>query len=128
MGDDRSAPTPPSNPPNCTIGPSAEFDSLGVMRREELHGRLFTAWAAPLSWGPWVQVAAHGGAATFDIAYEVIGDTLVLGTVNYYSPSGWRTEVFRDSVSIQTGDAWAAVNVCFQGNPLGSTIRGQVDP
>ena len=128
MFDSIEVPVSPSHAPNLELGPLEEFGSLEIADQEALVARLFTGYAAPLSWGPWVQVAAHGGVVSYTISYQAIGNTLVHGAVNYYSSSGWRTDVFRDSTTIRTGNAWAAVKVCFHGNPLGSAVRGQINP
>lgn len=116
-------PAPPMDAPNSQL-------PVGSISAEAANAatRMFTGYAPPMSWGPWVEVGAHGGPASFSISYEAIGDTMVYGTVNYYSRNGWVTEFFKDSVTVLTGNAWAAVKVCFYGSPLGSTVTGYVDP
>lgn len=127
MNQENKTPEAPSDSPNTEIGPVEEFKTL-KLDVEALLARQFAGYAGPLSWGPWVQIASHGGVVSYDISYSVIGDTLVHGSVNYYGAGGWRTDVFRDSTRITTGNAWAVVKVCFHGNPFGSAIHGRVNP
>lgn len=127
MKDEKELPKAPENAPNIEMGAVRQFPKEHVEIDAQLT-RQFAAYAAPLSWGPWAQIASHGGVVTYNIGYRAIGDTLVHGAVNYYGPNGWVTQVFRDSISIRTGNAWANVLVCFHGNPFGSTVHGTINP
>lgn len=87
----------------------------------------FVGYAAPMAWGPWVTIESHGGSISFDINYRAVGDTLVLGKVRYFNKDNKKVEEqFRDEVIITTGNSWANVEVCFKGNPLGSTVEGTI--
>lgn len=114
------APTPP---PAVELGPMEEFQKLQTTEVSTL-SRTFNAYAGPNVWGPWVQIAAHGGSVGYSISYEAVGSTLVIGAVYYYGSGGWVTQQFRDSISIRTGNVWATVHVCFRGTPFGSAVRG----
>lgn len=129
MDENERTPEPPSTAPNLEVGPIAEYSTLDEeIRTHRAARRLFAAYAGPLTWGPWVEVAAHGGVVTYKIDYSAVGSTLVHGAVNYYSSNGWRTDVFRNSITITTGNAWAVVKVCFHGNPFGSAVNGSINP
>lgn len=88
----------------------------------------FSAYAPPFSWGPWVQIATHGGAVNYHIEYSVLGDTTVRGAVSYISANGKVTEQFIDSVNIRTGNVWGTVHVCFYASATGSAIQGTISP
>ena len=93
--------------------------------------RSFLAYAAPNFWGPKVTVASHIGSVTYTIAYEAVGDTLVLGQVTYWKgPGGGRqvTEQFRDETTITTSNSVANVECEFKGIPFGSAVNGTVTP
>ncbi|HEY0074538.1 MAG TPA: hypothetical protein VGB77_10575 [Abditibacteriaceae bacterium] len=128
QGSEQALPEAPEDAPNVEVGPLEEYKTLGPMDVEVEMLRRFAGYAGPLRWGPWVEVARHGGVVNYNISYSAVGDTLVHGTVSYYSSSGWKSQVFRDSISITTGNAWATVKVCFHGNPLGSAVNGTINP
>lgn len=108
------------------IGPIEQYSTeLGA---EGLAPRRFSGWAPPLTWGPWVHVASNGGRVTYDISYQPVGDTVVHALVNYHNGSEWVRTRFDNSIRITTGNVWATVYVCFAGNPLGSTVHGQINP
>jgi hypothetical protein len=93
--------------------------------------RAFVAYAAPNTWGPDVNVASHIGVVTFTIAYEAVGDTLVLGRVTYFKgPNGGSkvTEEFRDETTITTSNSVANITCDFKGIPFGSAVNGTVTP
>lgn len=117
--------------PNLEIGSLASYTELQSKPVEEslrASRSIFEAYAPPNFWGTWVVIRAHGGSVNYDIEYEPLGDTQVLGEINYYSSNGWRTESFFKSTSISTGNAWAQVSVRFMGIPLGSVVRGFITP
>lgn len=90
--------------------------------------KTFTAYAAPMLWGPWVTIQSHGGPIAFKITYTPIGDTLVMGKVRYYKEKEKLVEEeFKDEITIRTADVWANVEVCFKGLPLGSTVEGEIE-
>ncbi|MFC2974554.1 hypothetical protein ACFOJE_20370 [Azotobacter bryophylli] len=90
--------------------------------------KTFTAYAAPMSWGPWTTIQSHGGSIAFKISYTSIGDTLVTGKVKYYKDNENMTEEeFKDEITIRTADVWANIGVCFKGIPLGSTVEGVIE-
>jgi len=89
----------------------------------------FTAYAAPMTWGPDVTVASHIGSFTYTITYEAVGDTLVMGRVSYYKGTGGGQKVyeeFKDSTTITTANAVANVVCDFKGVPTGSAVTGSV--
>ncbi len=89
--------------------------------------KAFTAWAAPMMWGPWTTIQSHGGVINFKITYSAIGDTMVMGKVKYYKEQGHTSEEeFKDSTSIKTAVVWANIEVCFKGIPTGSTVEGEI--
>jgi hypothetical protein len=90
--------------------------------------RSFSAYAPPLSWGPWQTIYSTSASITLTVSYEAIGDTVVYGAISYYSQQGARTENFVGSTTITTGSAYANVSVCFYGSPLGSGVMGSIDP
>jgi len=49
---------------------------------------ILSAYAAPSFWGPSVTVASHIGSVSYSIAYEAVGETLVLGRVRYWKGAG----------------------------------------
>ena len=104
---------------------SNQFDQFDFATRG---GRSeFSAYAGPLVFGPWVNVASHMGTATFSISAEPIGSTVLVGEVRYFATDGsQRTESFTKSVSVRTGNSIANVEVRFKGVPLGSAVRGFV--
>lgn len=113
----------PKSSPDTILGPLDELvatDNVGHLRSQ------FTAYAPPLNWGAWVEIAAHAGSVRYNISYRVNGDTLVHGLVNFYGELGWETRMFKDSITIETGNAWASVKICFQGSPFGSVVNGRV--
>lgn len=87
----------------------------------------FTAYAAPMMWGPWTTIQNHGGSVTFKIEYSAIGDTVVMGKVRYYKEKDKLVEEeFKDEVVIRTANVWANIDTCFKGLPLGSTVEGEI--
>lgn len=90
--------------------------------------KTFTAYAAPMAWGPWMTIESHGGAIAFKITYSPIGDTMVMGKVRYHKEKDKLTEEeFKDETLIKTGNVWASIDVCFKGFPLGSTVEGKIE-
>lgn len=93
--------------------------------------RPFSAWAAPMAWGPEVTVANHIGVVTYNISYKAVGNSIVLGRVTYYKGPGNQGRVreqFRDETTITTSKSIATVIVEFLGNPLGSAVEGSISP
>jgi hypothetical protein len=128
--EEREAPNAPEAVLSVEAGPVEAFPRDSI-EPEALALRQFAAYAGPSSWGSWVQVATHNGVASYNIAYRAaVGGTVVYGAVNYYASSyggsGPRTEVFKDSTTITTGNAWGNVFVSFHGNPSGSAVNGTI--
>jgi hypothetical protein len=124
--EEREAPNAPAAAFSLEVGPLEEFPRDSIEPRE-IVSVPFTIYAVPLSWGQWVQVITHNGVVSYDIAYRAVRrDTVVHGCVYYYSSSGAKKEVFRDSIRITTGNWWASVYVCFYGNPYGSAVNGTI--
>jgi hypothetical protein len=120
--EEREAPNAPEASFSLEVGPVEEFPRDAI---EPEMLRQFAAYAGSSSWGQWVQLGSYPGGGSFDINYRAVrGDTVVWGAVNYYGSGGSITEVFKDSISRTTGNAWAAIWVCFHGNPYGSAVRG----
>ena len=92
--------------------------------------RDYVAYAPPLAWGPWVEVANHLGPATFHIAYTTAGSTLVVGQIEYCQVDGKAKKVldFRDEIDIATCNAVDNVRVRFKGAPTGSQVTVTIDP
>jgi hypothetical protein len=91
----------------------------------------FNAYAPPDLWGAWVTIGSHLGSVTFDISYEALGETLVVGRVRYWKgigPGGQVIEEFRDSTTITTSNSGANVEVSFKGIPTGSPVQGMISP
>jgi hypothetical protein len=87
----------------------------------------FNAYAPPMVWGAWVRIDSHIGPSTYNISYEALGDTLVMGRVRYFKGSDGGTQVieeFRDSTTITTSNSAANVEVSFKGVPTGSPVQG----
>jgi hypothetical protein len=96
-----------------------------------LHKRSFTADALPNVWGPAVVVGNAIGVVTYTIEYAAVGGTLVMGRVTFFEGAGGGKRVqreFRDSITITTANAVAAVECQFKGIPLGSAVDGFVEP
>lgn len=94
-------------------------------------GRAFNGYAPPNFWGAWQTIASHIGSVSYSISYTAIGDTLVMGQVRYYNAANGGQQVieeFRDSTSITTSNSVANVEVRFRGTPLGSAVRGIINP
>lgn len=92
--------------------------------------RLLTGYAPPLIWGPEIEVGAHIGVAQFEINYEAVGDTLVMGRVRYFSENGGveKTVEFKDTIGITTSNSVANVYCQFKGVVLGSAVKITVNP
>ncbi|TBA03105.1 hypothetical protein [Rhizobium ruizarguesonis] len=93
--------------------------------------RKLVGYAPPMVWGPEVTVASHIGSVTFNISYEAVGDTLVIGRVIYFKgeDSGKQvTEEFKDDTTITTSDSVANVRCQFKGIPTGSAVDITCDP
>jgi hypothetical protein len=87
------------------------------------------AYAPPNVFGPWVQVGAHSGAASFSISASPVGSTAIVGEVRYYGADGrLRIEPFYGPKSIQTCNCYGTVQVRFKGVPLGSAVDVYVNP
>ena len=58
------------------------------------------AYAAPNAWGPQVDLLpAHLGEKTYKVVYEAVGDTLVLGEVEYVGLDGKKVKCeFKDEI------------------------------
>ncbi|WP_437905572.1 hypothetical protein WME95_46050 [Sorangium sp. So ce327] len=83
----------------------------------------YQVYAAPAPfWGPWSVVGSHIGRATFQIAVEPIGSTVIRGEVKYYDANSTLVEQpFHDQVTIRTGDSVVNVDVRLQGVLSGSS-------
>lgn len=115
-------PLPGSGSRGVPIGPHADGDFATRGERRE-----FSAYAGPMIFGPWVNVASHIGTATFSISAEPLGSTVIVGEVRYFGSDGTqKTESFNQSVTVRTGNSIANVEVRFKGVPLGSAVRGFV--
>lgn len=89
----------------------------------------FNAYAGPSTWGPWTQIAAHGGPVTYTITAKPVGSTVIVGRVKYFGRDGKQhIETFRGSTTITTGNSWATVRVSFKGIPTGSAVEGTISP
>jgi hypothetical protein len=87
----------------------------------------FNLYAPPVIWGPWMPIQSHGGSMHFNISYEAVGNTLVLGKVRYFKDKDKKTELqFSREVRIKTADVWASIEVCFKGIPLGSAVKVEI--
>lgn len=120
MVNEKKLPGAPKKAPSVEIGPLDEFPQELV---DNDRARKIYAYAAQSKWGSWTEVAYHNGVVSFNISYRPISNTEVYGAVNYYGSNGWTRKVFKDSISIQTGNAWANVHVCFYGNPFGTSVE-----
>ena len=87
----------------------------------------FQAYAPPLIWGPWATIESHTGIRTFKLSYEAIGDTTVTGKVRYCKTiGGFVEQTFAGEIIFTTANAYASVEVCFKGVPLGSAVQGEI--
>jgi len=120
--------TMPQPPHASEVGPIEEFINLDKKKDSALLSRQFSAYAPPSAWGSWVQVASHGGVISYNISYEPVGNTNVLGSVNYQGAGGQVSQQFNDSIDITTGNVWANVFVCFRGAPLGTAVTVTISP
>ena len=88
---------------------------------------MFTAYAPPMTWGPWTPITNHSVATRYRIDVRPVGDTQILGQVRFHNRAGSQTvKTFVDRVTFTTGDCLANVWVRFQGQPLGSTVKGTI--
>ena len=79
-------------------------------------------YAPPMIYGPWRQIAAHGGPVAFDISVTPVGDTQIVGEVRYTNRTGEKTvDRFIGDVSIRTGNVWDKIEVRLKGVPTGSS-------
>lgn len=92
------------------------------------NSRVFTAYAPPSMWGPWVNIASHGGKVTYTITAKARGNTNIVGKVQYHGSGGLKVRTFYDSITITTSDSWSNVLVQFKGEPLGTAVRGTISP
>lgn len=92
--------------------------------------RNFTAYAAPMSYGPKITIASHIGKMSYTIGYSAVGDAIVLGRVHYYKQGGDDkvTESLADGATIHTSDVVANIEIDFQGAASGSSITGTISP
>ena len=91
--------------------------------------RLFSAYAGPSTWGPWVTVAEHLGVVTYAITASAVSDTILRNRVRYYRAANDQViKEWDSSVSITTGNVVAGVEVCFMGLPTGSPVDGTIQP
>lgn len=93
--------------------------------------RSFSAYAAPMLYGPLVEIGSHLGKISFTISYSAVGDTQVLAKVHYYKESdpGVKTvESIASGATIRTADVVANVEIQFQGSPTGSSVIGSISP
>src|SRR5437867_1250049 len=66
--------------------------------------RNIDAYAPPLAWGQWTNAANALGSLTFEITYETLGGTVVVGQVRYFDENGKQVvKDFRKSVKVTTG-------------------------
>jgi len=89
----------------------------------------FTAYAAPMTYGPKVTIGSHGGEASFKISFSVQGDTVVDGRVHYAKrgADGKISESLVNGGTILTSNSFGNIEVDFKGSPLGSEIRITVE-
>jgi len=92
--------------------------------------RVFAAYAAPLAFGPKVEVASHLGSVSYKITYSAVGDAIVLGRVHYFKEGveGKVSESLVNGGSITTANAVANVEVDFKGAATGSAVEGTINP
>lgn len=109
---------------------SSLFTALLLFFQAACDARGCAAYAPPLAWGPWVEVASHLGAIRFRITYTTIGKTLVVAEVRYCQVVGQGEKIvdFQDSIEILTCNAVDNVSVRFKGAPTGSEVQVSVTP
>jgi hypothetical protein len=91
--------------------------------------RIYSAYAGPSAWGPWITIGSHIGVADFKITANPVGATLLKCRVRYYQTSITQViEEWIDSVFITCGNCVASVEVSFMGIPTGSAVDGTVNP
>jgi hypothetical protein len=124
-----------ANEVRVTIGEGGEELFAAALKSQRTQARpasrTFTAFAAPLTWGPDVTVASNIGVVTYTISYGAVGSTLVLGRVTYFKGTGGGrqvTEEFRDETTITTANAVANVVCAFKGVVTGSAVNGTITP
>ncbi len=97
--------------------------------------RTFHVYAPPMYWGDWQTIASH---FTGDVSYEIkawaIGDTQLKCQVRYFKGEGAGEQVIEDFYDgdyhkITVCDNCAAnVEVRFKGVPLGTAVKGMINP
>ena len=93
--------------------------------------RRFSAYAPPVIYGAWQEVAAHIGSVTYTITVAPVGDTLLMGEVMYFKGTGAGTQTVESIVqtaTITTSDSVATVKVIFKGVPTGTAVDGTITP
>ncbi len=72
--------------------------------------RLYSAYAGPSTWGPWITVGSNIGVASFKITAEPVGDTLLRCKVRYYkTATNQVVEEWLDEVNVSCGNCIANV-------------------
>lgn len=92
--------------------------------------KAFAAYAAPLQYGPKVDVASHLGTVSLKISYSAVSAAIVLGRIHYFKPGQDEkvTESLSSGTTITTADVAANVEVDFQGVVTGSAVSGTIEP
>jgi hypothetical protein len=86
-------------------------------------------YAPPGVFGPWREIRASIGSATYTISYKTLGKTAVDAEVAYVDETGKaRVKPFVHSVRFTTGNCVSAPCVRFRGIPFGSALEVTVGP
>lgn len=80
--------------------------------------------APPVLWGPWREVASHGGAVTFTITEEPEGAMMLRSRVRYHKDEGEVVDEFICKTTLGIGNVCANVESSFKGEPHCTAVDG----
>ncbi|WP_120510260.1 hypothetical protein [Photobacterium salinisoli] len=104
-----------------------ENDNIAALLDKDC--KRFGAYAPPNVWSYPVPVASHIGVTTYKVSSKILGDTLVLSWVRYWSQEDkWADRKFSGNgwIKVTTGNAASSVYTTYKGVPFGSSVEGEI--
>ncbi|QUJ66711.1 hypothetical protein KDD30_11180 [Photobacterium sp. GJ3] len=89
----------------------------------------FGSYAPPNVWSYPIPVASHIGVTTYKVSSKILGDTLVLTWVRFWSQEDkWADRQFSGNgwIKVTTGNAASSVYTTYKGVPFGSSVEGEI--
>jgi hypothetical protein len=91
-------------------------------------GTTYNLYAPPHTFGPWTHVGAHAGSAGFKITATPLGNTAVVGEVQWFDVDGrQKVSQFHGVTYVRTCNCYGTIKVRLKGIPLGSAVTVTVN-